>query len=67
MPDMAVTVGDAETETVTAAFIAVPPLDDGPDVACTPVLLSMLTQDVDDEEEEEVPGGGAVAAAAAYA
>ena len=64
------TVGDAETETVTAAFIAVPPLDDdGPDVACTPVLLSMLTQDVDDDDddEEEVPGGGAVAAAAAYA
>ena len=60
MPDMAETVGDAETDTVTAVL----PLVDGPAVACTPmsrVLLSM-TQDV---EEEEVLAGGAVAAAAA--
>ena len=60
MPDMAETVGDAETDTVTAVL----PLVDGPAVACTPmsrVLLSM-TQDV---EEEEVLAGGAVAATAA--
>lgn len=61
MPDMAETVGGAETDTVTAEV----PVVDGPAVACTPmsrVLLSM-TQDV--EEEEEVLAGGAVAAAAA--
>lgn len=62
MPDMAETVGDAETDTVTAVL----PVVDGPAVACTPmsrVLLSM-TQDVE-EEEELLAGGGAVAAAAA--
>ena len=72
MPDMAETVGDAETDTVTTALAVVPLVDDGPDVACTPmsrVLLSM-TQDVaveeeEEEEEEVLVAGGAVAVAAA--
>ena len=69
MPDMAETVGDAETDMVTAALPVVP-LIDGVAVAWTPmsrVLLSMTQEGVEEEEEEEevLAGGGAVAAAAA--
>ena len=61
MPDMAETVGDAETDTVTAVL----PLVDGPAVACTPMSRVLLSMTRDDVEEEEVLAGGAVAATAA--